>query len=90
MSRLAGVPFPNAKRLVQEGGNQGFKLLYQTSKLPDNLYEGLQVLVDFAVANPGLKQAEHRKRLTGYIIQNRLEETIPSLSSFLNIISEGV
>ncbi|MBL0319551.1 MAG: DUF2336 domain-containing protein [Alphaproteobacteria bacterium] len=90
MSRLAGIPFPNAKRLIRDGGNKGFKLLYQTSKLPDNLYDGLQLLVDFVIANPGLKPADFRKKLTSHIIKNRLEESIPSLTSLLNIISEGV
>ena len=50
LAKLADIPLLNARTLVHDPGQRGFKSLYQKAKMPDRLYPAMRAAVDIALA----------------------------------------
>lgn len=90
IAKRVGIPPSNARILVLDPGPLGFKALYQSCGLPEDFYEAIRVVLEFAMqeteygkyrVHDFAQQMVHRIRSAGY------DRTIANMTTLLEIIN---
>ncbi|MBM3617984.1 MAG: DUF2336 domain-containing protein, partial [Alphaproteobacteria bacterium] len=45
LARMAGIPLPNARKLIRDKGDLGFRSLYQKAGLPDSMFDACRLVL---------------------------------------------
>lgn len=93
MAGLTGIPLPNARLLIHDGGGLGLKSLYARSELPPALFRAVRVALDVARETPfdgeeGDRE-RHRRRTIERILTQYEEMAPDDVDYLLSKLGEG-
>ena len=89
MAQLAGVPRGNARMLMFDNGQLGFRAFYEKANMPPAFYEAIQILLKLAleVTSYGrIKREDFRQRMVDHIYKHEYDKTIDNMQYLLTVI----
>lgn len=84
MAKLAGIPKPNARKLIRDKGSFGFEALYEKAGMPSSLFEAVKLLLNAILTlehNPEIEAGS--KLYTGMVIDAM--QSMASVQSIENL-----
>lgn len=94
MSQYAQVPLPNARKLIADKGDFGFKGLYDRSGLPDTMYEAVRHILRVVQSMEGDEaipgSLNHANRLAQNVLAAAEGRDIEYLPYFLALIRQNI
>lgn len=95
LSKMAGIPTANARKLINDKGELGFRSLYNKAELPGSMYEAcrlvLNVMKDMAQAgdvNPG--SIHYANRVVEKILTRAEGRDIENLAYIIALIRQSI
>ncbi len=91
LASLAGIPFPNANKLIDMGDEKGFNALYSKAQMPQTMRDATRELLHMIMANPpqGSEAGKvYYSRLISDVRQRDLDKTVPNMLYLIRIIHD--
>lgn len=89
IARMAGIPRVNARILMMDAGDRGFKAIYDAATMPEGFLAAIQTLLRIALQETEFghtKPLDFRKRIIDQIYQKRFNKTVENMEYILSII----
>ncbi len=92
MARLAGIPVINAKTLLKDGNAVALKSLWKRAKMPESVFDAMNVIINYAVLNLNGKTKNHAytNQLLEYIQAKGYDKTVPLMPYIMALIAGRV
>jgi uncharacterized protein (DUF2336 family) len=93
MAALAGVPLENARILIRDRGERGFKAIYKSSKLPMSVYEAVKVVVMLGLEETGngtQRISNFQQRMLERILSQGYNDGVDNMSYMMALIGNNI
>ncbi len=88
LARLAGVPRVNARILMSDAGQLGFRSIYTAANMPEGFSEGIRVLLNISLEESDYgseKSGDFRKKVIDRIYREGYHRSIDNMEYLLSI-----
>lgn len=89
MARLAGVPRANARLLLFDSGELGFRAFYEKAHMPNAFYDAIRAFLKLSLeltAYGRVKREDFRGRIIERIREEKLDQTVDNMQYLLTVI----